>query len=154
MLNAHVTGYEPSMWNLAAASLQEATITAAIVYISTSFLEDLAPSDCPTLVHLAGQQSKVSVDLGSRKLYHYADLQSPHFATPSTEDFHYSSEGVSHTRNLTFLKKHMKGPCFDLEAIWEEHTYYEFENRSVENTMNTMVQEPYVNHVPTVITHM
>ena len=44
----------------------------------------------------------------------------------------------------------MDGPYFDLETIWEEHTYYEFADRSVEHTMATMVQEPYVNHVPTV----
>ena len=37
-----------------------------------------------------------------------------------------------------------------MEAIWDEHTYYEFADRSVEHTMSTMVQEPYVNHVPTV----
>lgn len=59
-------------------------------------------------------------------------------------------ESVSHTRNLTFLKPRMNGPYFDLEAIWDEHTYWEFENRSVPQTMATMVQEPYVNHVPTV----
>ncbi|KAF7330791.1 hypothetical protein MVEN_02418300 [Mycena venus] len=34
-------------------------------------------------------------------------------------------------------------------AIWEEHTYFEFEVRSVAKTMGTMVAEPYVNHVPT-----
>ena len=43
----------------------------------------------------------------------------------------------------------MGGPCFDLEAIWEEHTLYEFGERAVEKTMSTMVQEPYVNHIPT-----
>jgi carboxymethylenebutenolidase len=53
------------------------------------------------------------------------------------------------TRNLTFLKKHMGGPYFDLEAIWEEHTYFEFAEREVEKTMGTMVEEPYVNHIPT-----
>jgi carboxymethylenebutenolidase len=47
----------------------------------------------------------------------------------------------------------MGGPYFDLEEIWEEHTYYEFADRSVEHTMSTMVQEPYVNHVPTVSAH-
>jgi hypothetical protein len=44
----------------------------------------------------------------------------------------------------------MDGPYFDLEAIWDEHCYYEFTDRSVEHTMSTMVAEPYVNHVPTV----
>lgn len=61
-----------------------------------------------------------------------------------------SSGGVAHTRSLTFIKKHLNGPYFDLEKIWEEHTYFEFADRSVEKTMATMVQEPYVNHVPTV----
>lgn len=34
--------------------------------------------------------------------------------------------------------------------IWDEHTSYEFENRSVKHTMSTMVQEPYVNHITTI----
>jgi carboxymethylenebutenolidase len=37
----------------------------------------------------------------------------------------------------------------DLVALWEEHTRYEFETRDVDATMATMVDEPYVNHVPT-----
>ena len=48
------------------------------------------------------------------------------------------------------LKKYIRGADFDLEAIWEEHTYFEFADRSAAKTMGTMVQEPYVNHVPTV----
>lgn len=48
----------------------------------------------------------------------------------------------------------MGGPYFDLEVIWDEHTYYEFDDRSVECTMATMVQEPYVNHIPTVSLHV
>lgn len=36
-----------------------------------------------------------------------------------------------------------------LETIWEEHTRHEFVDRCVEDTMATMVDEPYVNHVPT-----
>jgi len=59
---------------------------------------------------------------------------------------------VAHTRALTFLKKHTGGPYFDLEKVWEKHTFFEFGDRSVEKTMGTMVQEPYVNHVPTVNT--
>jgi carboxymethylenebutenolidase len=55
---------------------------------------------------------------------------------------------VSHTRSLSFLKAQLGGPIFDLEAIWDEHTEYEFATRSVAQTMGTMVDEPYVNHVP------
>jgi len=37
----------------------------------------------------------------------------------------------------------------DLAALWEEHCRYEFETRDVDATMATMVDEPYVNHIPT-----
>ncbi len=40
-------------------------------------------------------------------------------------------------------------PDHDLVAIWEAHIRYEFETRDVDATMETMVTEPYVNHVPT-----
>ncbi len=37
----------------------------------------------------------------------------------------------------------------DLVALWEEHTRHEFVARDVDATMATMVDTPYVNHVPT-----
>lgn len=37
----------------------------------------------------------------------------------------------------------------DLVALWEEHCRHEFATRDVDATMATMVDEPYVNHVPT-----
>ncbi len=37
----------------------------------------------------------------------------------------------------------------DVVELWEQHTRCEFETRDVEATMATMVDEPYVNHVPT-----
>ncbi len=40
-------------------------------------------------------------------------------------------------------------PVHDLVALWEEHTRTEFEARDVDATMATMVDEPYVNHIPT-----
>jgi carboxymethylenebutenolidase len=88
---------------------------------------------------------------GPRQTTHrYADVASPGFIIPGHAEFKISTAGVAHTRSLGFLKKHLGGPYFNLEAIWDEHTYYEFGDRSVDKTMATMVQEPYVNHVPTV----
>jgi carboxymethylenebutenolidase len=37
----------------------------------------------------------------------------------------------------------------DLAALWEAHCRHEFETRDADATMETMVDEPYVNHVPT-----
>jgi carboxymethylenebutenolidase len=40
-------------------------------------------------------------------------------------------------------------PRYNLEDLWETHCRYEFETRDVDATMDTMVAEPYVNHIPT-----
>jgi carboxymethylenebutenolidase len=37
----------------------------------------------------------------------------------------------------------------DLAAIWDAHTRYEFETRDPEATLETMVEDNYVNHIPT-----
>jgi carboxymethylenebutenolidase len=81
----------------------------------------------------------------------YDSAVSTNFVLPSHQHYQAGSAGVAHTRSLGFLKKHLGGPNFDLEAIWDEHTLFEFGERNVEKTMATMVEEPYVNHVPTVI---
>ncbi|GKZ75909.1 hypothetical protein AnigIFM56816_003367 [Aspergillus niger] len=104
-----------------------------------------AASNIPSLTHIPGSHALTTNGTN----YVYPDVSSPGFIIPGHLDFKYSTASVAHTRSLTFLKAHLKGPNFDLEKIWAEHTYYEFDVRSVEKTMATMVQEPYVNHIPT-----
>ncbi|KAF1346504.1 carboxymethylenebutenolidase [Delphinella strobiligena] len=101
----------------------------------------------PHLLHSAGKFDTTSFKETS-KIHVYPNAE-PFFVLPSHKSFHSSSASVSHTRTLSFLKPIMGGPYFDLEAIWEEYTLYEFGERAVEKTMSTMVQEPYVNHIPT-----
>ena len=36
----------------------------------------------------------------------------------------------------------------DLERLWEEHIRHEFVTRSTDDTLETMVEDAYVNHVP------
>lgn len=40
-------------------------------------------------------------------------------------------------------------PPHDLVALWEAHCRHEFETRDVDATIATMVEAPYVNHIPT-----
>ncbi|KAK4547327.1 hypothetical protein LTR36_000983 [Oleoguttula mirabilis] len=89
-----------------------------------------------------------SKDVVAKATFYYPNTGN-YFAIPAHSDFRSASAAVAHTRCLTFLKPIVGGPYFDLEAIWEEHTRFEFAERAVEKTMGTMVQEPYVNHVPT-----
>jgi carboxymethylenebutenolidase len=42
-----------------------------------------------------------------------------------------------------------QGQVFDLSALWDAHCRHEFAERDVDATMKTMVDEPYVNHIPT-----
>jgi carboxymethylenebutenolidase len=39
-------------------------------------------------------------------------------------------------------------PQTDLVRLWEEHTSHEFSTRDTERTLETMVDDAYVNHVP------
>jgi carboxymethylenebutenolidase len=101
----------------------------------------------PHLCHLVENGIKSTSE--KEIVYRYPEAGSAAFVLPSHPHYLPASAAVAHSRTLDFLKKRLGGPWFDLEAIWEEHTRLEFADRAVEETMNTMVAEPYVNHVPT-----
>jgi len=147
-----VVSYVPKVWDHIGPALSEIPeVVAAVVYANVS--EEPALATTTVLQHLAGSagdSSSQNRSSATLKTYYYSKAATHEFAIPFQHAFHYGTEALSHTRNLEFLKPLMGGPYFDLETIWDEHTYYEFADRSVEHTMSTMVQEPYVNHVPTV----
>ncbi|KAH7413451.1 hypothetical protein BKA64DRAFT_617173 [Cadophora sp. MPI-SDFR-AT-0126] len=143
--------YEPGLWSTAGDYLSSfPEIVSAVIYAdSDNQVDKSTTGSIPLLIHYPGPPTRKTLRTKLLTEYFYPTTTSSKFAFPFQPTFHYTTEAVSHTRNLTFLKSHMGGPTFDLEAIWDEHTFYEFEDRSVEWTMSTMVQEPYVNHVPT-----
>lgn len=70
------------------------------------------------------------------------------FARPKSSHYHKASARFAHQRTITMLHQTI-GPQYDLAALWDEHIRYEFDTRDVRATMQTMVEEPYVNHIPT-----
>ncbi|KAK2466405.1 hypothetical protein APHAL10511_002047 [Amanita phalloides] len=97
----------------------------------------LSPPSIPTLLHLhSGSASQMS---GLNFVVHCYESTSPYFIFPQTNGYDPGAATIAHTRTLTFLRKSLGGPIFDLEAIWEEHVRFEFEVRSVAKTMSTMV---------------
>ncbi|TFK74452.1 hypothetical protein BDN72DRAFT_955784 [Pluteus cervinus] len=110
---------------------------------------NLAPLSLPSLFHSSVVDDVVAKRLPSSTAVHKYSVPSPLFVLPHLASYDPGSAAVAHSRTLAFLRKWIGGPTFDLEAIWDEHTYFEFEVRSVAKTMATMVAEPYVNHVPT-----
>lgn len=151
LINFNRIAYDPNCWNAAAEAVNSIPeVAATVIYADTAQHDSVTASLAPSVYHLAGKGSARPLRSEKLTVYYYAEVQSYTFAIPFQKSFHYTQEAISHTRSITHLKKHMGGPWFDLELIWDEHTYYEFADRSVEHTMSTMVQEPYVNHVPTV----
>lgn len=144
-----VVAYDPSAWNLAAQHLgQIPSMAAVVIYTDADQAQSLASATVPTIHHITGNATTIRSE--SLTSYQYPGATGGHaFATPFQPAFDYTADAFSHTRSLTLLKRHMAGPYFDLEQIWEEHCHYEFVDRSTEHTMSTMVQSPYVNHVPT-----
>ncbi|KAL5344114.1 hypothetical protein BJX70DRAFT_8451 [Aspergillus crustosus] len=137
-----VADYAPAFSDILRSVAASENIAAAIYFDSWN------TEGVTSLIHSTASKPEAQLP-DSTTVYSYPEVSSSGFIVPGHADFSISSAGVAHTRSLTFIKKHLNGPFFDLEKIWDEHTYFEFEDRSVEKTMATMVQEPYVNHVPT-----
>ncbi|KAJ5059409.1 hypothetical protein J3E74DRAFT_48604 [Bipolaris maydis] len=141
------------------AACQNPAIKALISYGGRKFVSLSSTNQPPQLIHTSGpplahrrQSSSESVGISpsSVKTYRYEDAEKESgWILPSDPKYHKRNAGIAHTRSLTFLKPLLGGPYFDLEAVWEEHTKYEFGERDVEKTMATMVDQPYVNHIPT-----
>lgn len=55
-------------------------------------------------------------------------------------------ESVAAFSNRT--RASMSQPDSDLEALWAEHVKHEFETSNTEDTLATMVEDAYVNHIP------
>jgi carboxymethylenebutenolidase len=129
--------YDERAYNAIAAHLSAIpAIVGVIVYSSSTTSPTLSLSPIPSVRHLAGKSATKQPLPRTKELTSYAyEHATPNFAVPFQDSWDYSAESISHTRNLQFLKPLVDGPWFDLEAIWEEHTFYEFGERSVENTM-------------------
>lgn len=94
-------------------------------------------------VHIASSQN-----FGSRHpSYTYPDT-APGFAEHDAEQYDKIGSRLAWSRSLGLMRRGF-GIHVDLEAIWENHTALEFAAKDAEATMQTMVAEPYVNHVPT-----
>jgi carboxymethylenebutenolidase len=70
------------------------------------------------------------------------------FNNPVRPAYDRFAASLAHSRTLGMLR-HAIGPRFDLSALWERHADLEFKYHDAEGTMATMVERPYVNHVPT-----
>ncbi|QPS10353.1 dienelactone hydrolase family protein [Delftia acidovorans] len=144
---------------LALRSLFDTAVTASVSYYGVG-LETLATRPLPAgksaLLHVPQQDIYCSAPVqatireaarGPLKAHFYPGCDHA-FARAGSPHFHADSARLAHDRTMNFLVPRV-GPSYDLEALWEAHLDYEFTTRDVDLTMSTMVDQPYVNHIPT-----
>src|SRR5262249_31748031 len=118
---------------------------------------------CPLLLHIAvrdqycppSAQQMIHQALDRHPLvtvHDYPD-QDHAFARTGGEHFHQVAAELASLRSLEFFSRHLGLPgSADRRArllrLWEEHVKYEFETRDTERTLQTMVEDAYVNHIP------
>ena len=131
-------------------AVQAGVVACAAVYGDGAALLDAPPRHGrPVMVHLADPDAAAFEALRPHfpaiECFHYRGI-APGFAEAG-ETFDKSSFNLAYTRTLELLRR-VLGPRYDLDKIWDRHTELEFATRAADETMLTMVPEPYVNHVP------
>jgi carboxymethylenebutenolidase len=128
-----------------------------------SALEEASSISRPLMLHLAGQdeycppsaQEQIHQALDTHPLatlHMYAE-QGHAFGREGSAHFDAQAAELSHLRSLEFFVRHLGGPASTnasrrLSDLWDEHVKFEFATRNTEDTLRTMVEDAYVNHVP------
>jgi carboxymethylenebutenolidase len=146
---------------LAYLAAAKAGVDCAVGYYGVAIEQqlDLVPQiKVPLLLHFAAEDkfvpaaavTRIQAAFGGRDdvaIHVYPGVDHG-FARQGGHAFNKPAALMAHSRSIALFRRVM-GPHFDLSALWDKHTLYEFGERDVDKTMATMVPEPYVNHVPT-----
>jgi carboxymethylenebutenolidase len=143
---------------LAAARLK---VDAAIAYYPAGIEAHLAEAPavrCPILFHFAENDPHLTASLREKIRAAFAAHDRAEFfvyrgagqgfSNRGSDSYDRISAQIARSRSIGVLRRYL-GPRYDLNAIWERHGDAEFALRDVDATMATMVEEPYVNHIPT-----
>ena len=128
------------------------TVDCAAVYYGEGLgglADEAGKNGRPAMFHLADGDAALFGKLRQRfpevEAFYYRG-KAAGFAAPGN-NHDKSAADLANTRTLELLRR-VLGPRYDLDKIWDRHTELEFATRAAEETMTTMIAEPYVNHVP------
>lgn len=117
----------------------------------------------PLILHIAGDdkfcppeaQRQIHDTLDANPLVTIHDYpgQDHAFGRPGGEHYNAAAAELADLRSLEFFVSHLAGAGLagaqqTLSARWDEHVKYEFATRNTDHTLETMVADAYVNHVP------
>ncbi|HEU4794325.1 MAG TPA: dienelactone hydrolase family protein [Pyrinomonadaceae bacterium] len=138
----------------------------AVGYYGVSIEKSLAEANnlsSPLLLHIAGQdkfcppeaQAQIHEVLGQNPLatLHVYPDRNHAFGRPGGEHYHAADAELANLRSLEFFVTNLAGAGLasaqqTLSARWDDHVKYEFATRNTDDTLETMVPDAYVNHVP------
>ena len=126
-------------------------------------LDEAKNLNSPLMLHIAGQdkfcppeaQAQIHAALDSNPLvtiHDYAGMDHA-FARLGGEHYDAAAAELANLRTLEFFVSHLAGAgCASaqqtLSQRWDDHVKYEFATRNTDDTLETMVPDAYVNHVP------
>ena len=117
----------------------------------------------PLMLHIAGDdkfcppeaQAQIHAALDSNPLVTIHDYPGLDHAFGRTGGEHYNAAAaeLADLRSLEFFVTHLAGAGLAtaqqiLSMRWEDHVKFEFATRNTDHTLETMVPDAYVNHVP------
>jgi carboxymethylenebutenolidase len=147
----------PCGWQLAAQQSVDALVVYGAAGLAVA-LEARSQIACPVALHLAESEAataqeeaaalrKTAARQASFRIHEYPGC-STGFADSGAASFNRHAQALAHSRSLAVLRSAI-GPCYDLAGLFQEHLLQEFVHKDPHATMATMVDMPYVNHVPT-----
>ena len=117
----------------------------------------------PLMLHIGGKdqycppdaQKEIHAALDSNPLatiHDYPD-QDHAFGRPGGKHYDADAAELANLRTLEFFVRNLAGTGLataqkSLSDRWDEHVKYEFATRDTEDTLETMVADAYVNHIP------
>jgi len=126
-------------------------------------LTEAANLSSPLMLHIAGKdqycppeaQKQIHEALDQNPLvtiHDYAE-QDHAFGRPGGQHYDAGAAELANLRTLEFFVRNLTGEGLasaqkSLSDRWDEHVKYEFATRDTEDTLETMVADAYVNHVP------
>ncbi len=120
-----------------------------------SVLSEAGAIECPLMLHIAGldkycppaMRDQIVAALPDATIHVYPNSDHA-FARRGGMHYNAAAAELADLRTIEFFLRTLIVKPHSLEAIWAEHIEHEFSTRSTEDTLATMVEDAYVNHIP------
>lgn len=118
-------------------------------------LDEATNIACPLMLHIAGldqycppdAREQIVATLPDAAIHIYPNSDHA-FARKGGMHYNAAAAELADLRTIEFFLRTLMVKQHSLEAIWAEHIRHEFSTRSTEETLATMVEDAYVNHIP------